>query len=286
MKKQVVFFTVFLLVNLSGIFSPAFGQWQKFVIDDNTKSACTADIGDVDGDNRPDIIASIFSIEKFHWYQNNSTDWIPHTIDSTGILNNLTFAWFADVNVDGKLDVVAVLYNSKKLVWYENPDWTEHIIDNSTDNADFMIVADIDGNDTIDVVAAGGTETCKLVWYENKHPVWITHYIDSRWDKYSGATVSDFDGDGFLDVGAVIYQANKVVWYKNEDNGDTWTQNIIDDKLEGAWAISSGDIDGDDRIDVVASSGYYYFEEGGDLVWYKNQQDGWLKYTIDQRYAG
>ncbi|UCH14917.1 MAG: VCBS repeat-containing protein, partial [Bacteroidales bacterium] len=280
--------TTILTVTFLFILSPIFGQWPKCVVDNNSKTVVTVDIGDVDGDNQPDIVAAAYGNTKLLWYKNNYPNWTPHTIDSTGILNDLTFAWFADVNVDGKLDVVANFANSKRLVWYENnhPDWIEHSIDNTTDNADFMIVADINGNDTMDVVTAGSIAQCKLVWYENKYPDWIPHYIDSRWDKYSGATVSDFDGDGLLDVGVVIYEANKVVWYKNEDNGDSWTQNIIDDKLEGSIVINSGDIDGDDRIDIVASSGSYYFEEGGDMIWYKNQPDGWIQDTIDHNQDG
>ena len=84
MKKQIKQMAVLTLSFLcTG--SPVFGQWQKYVVDDHSITTVSVDIGDVDGDNRPDILAAANDNAKFLWYQNNYPNWIPHTIDSTGI---------------------------------------------------------------------------------------------------------------------------------------------------------------------------------------------------------
>ena len=74
------------------------------------------DVGDIDGDNRPDVVAGR------NWYRNG--DWTPRPIRSFGDVNqyaesNCDFLW--DVNQDGALDVVTGGFFDPIVRWYENP---------------------------------------------------------------------------------------------------------------------------------------------------------------------
>lgn len=279
MKKQFTFIVVVLLVTFIGVQSPTYGQWPKYIIEDYISSTVNVDVADMDGDTKLDLVVTAWGNKKLVWYKNDFPHWIKYTIDDIGA----TFAWTADINGNGTLDVVANLYSAGQMVWYENnlPTWTKHIIDANTDNADFMVVADIDGDDTLDVVTAGGyNHGGDVVWYENNHPIWTKHIIESGSGKYPTVNVTDIDGDGLLDVAATMNESGKVVWFRNENNGLSWSKHTIDDNLSPAWGVHSGDIDGNGTIDIAATAGGSYLS-GSDVVWYENNHPTWTKYVID-----
>ncbi len=282
-RLPVYFFVALILGTLQGILTPAYGEWQQYIIDDDINLAVNVDVADIDSDTELDLVVTNFGGRELLWYQNNFPEWIRHTIDSVAA----TFAWSGDINGNDTLDVVATLYSQGKMVWYENnlPDtiWTQYIIDQNTDNADFMLVADFDNDGTLDVVTAGSAMNGgDVVWYENHHPNWREHIIESGSGRYSSLNVTDIDGDGLLDLVATMVNANKVVWFRNENNGLSWTKYAIDDYLNNAWGINSGDINGDDKTDVVATTGGPYFA-GNDVVWYENNLPDtiWTKHIID-----
>ena len=73
-------------------------------------------------------------------------------------------------------------------------------------------VADIDGDNDLDVVAYGKDEN-HVVWYEA--PTWTKHVIDSKLISASQLQIVDMDGDNDLDVVAAAYGVNDIVWYES-----------------------------------------------------------------------
>jgi len=278
------FLTVVLLVTLSGILTPTYGQWQKTTIDNNIGLAISVDVADLDGDTKLDLIVTDWGSSKLIWYQNDFPDWNKKTIANV----QATFAFSGDMDGDDTLDVVASLYNTRKLVWYENnlPDtiWTQHIIEDTTEWYDYFTIADIDNDDTLDVVtsviAGYYNRVGDIVWYENNHPTWTKHIIDSVSNGTPGVFVNDIDGDGILDVVATFDLANKIVWYKTTDNGLSWTQHTIDDNFSG-WGMDFYDISGDDTVDILVTSRAW-----NDVVWYENHHPTWTKHIIDTNLNG
>ena len=67
----------------------------------------------------------------------------------------------ADINDDGHLDIIASGNAANVVRWYEAPTWTKHNIDVNLYSAGDVLAYDIDGDDTLDVLA--GSE-----------PVWMT----------------------------------------------------------------------------------------------------------------
>jgi hypothetical protein len=271
MKKNVIIFTT---VIFSCFLSPTYGQWGKYIIDNNLYLATCVAVGDIDDNNIPDVLATSFQANKVNWYENNHPEWVKHSIDAN--LDGSAAVQVGDIDNDGDLDIVATAYDANDVVWYENPTWTKHTIDANLTNVVHMMVADIDNDDTLDVIAAGYHAGGDIVWYENNHPTWNQHSIAPNWGQIPAIHVCDIDGDENPDVLATGDLADKVAWFRNENNGLSWTEYTIDDNLNGAWYVFTGDIDNNDTIDVIATG-----ELANDVVWYKNNHPAWTKYTID-----
>ncbi|MCP4314114.1 MAG: T9SS type A sorting domain-containing protein [Bacteroidetes bacterium] len=276
MKKCFTFSMVVLLVSFPEILTPTFGQWTKHIIDDNLPLATVVSVADIDGDDDMDVLATAWQAGDVVWYENNHSTWTKHFIDAN--LAGAATVDATDIDGDDTLDVVATAYYANDVVWYENnhPTWTKYTIDANLHNVAHMIVADIDGDDTLDVVAAGWDVGGDVVWYENNHPTWTKHSIASNWGFVPAISVGDIDGDENLDVLATGDQADKVVWFRNENAGLSWTEYTIDDNLDGAWVPYIADVDGDDTLDVVVTG-----ENANDVVWYENNHPTWTKHTID-----
>lgn len=283
-RFSVYFVVALLLGTLQCILTPAYGQWPKYIIDDNINVAVSVDVADMDGDTKLDLIVTDWVSNKLILYQNNFPHWIRHNIDANA--SGVTFAFIGDMDGDDTLDVVATLYSAGKMVWYENnhPTWTQHMIDENTDNADYMLVADIDGDDTLDVLTAGFNGG-DVVWYENNHPDWTEHIIEPGASGVETLSFTDIDGDGLRDIIATMVNEHKVVWYKNEGNGLSWTKYTIDGSLNHAWGLKSGDIDGDGTIDLVVTTGGTSYNGSG-VVWYENNHPIWTKHVIDANLPG
>ncbi|MFC2137162.1 T9SS type A sorting domain-containing protein [Bacteroidota bacterium] len=271
---------IILTVTFLFILLPSYGQWQKYIIDDNINLGVSVDVADMDGDTKLDLIVTNENGRELIWYQNNFPYWSKHIIDELGA----AFAYCGDMDSNDTLDIVTSHLSPREMVWYENdhPNWTKHYIDKNPDGSNFMLVADFDNDDTLDVVTAGGFAIGgDVVWYENNHPNWTKHIIESGSGKYPCLNVIDIDGDGLLDLVATMNEEDKVVWFKNENKGQSWTKYTIDDNLNGAFGLNCYDIDGDDTMDVVATS-----SNDNEVIWYENHNLTWIKHIIDTNLIG
>jgi hypothetical protein len=137
---------------------------------------------------------------------------------------DVAYVRIADLNNDNLPDVVA-FQQSGVIVWYDYvaPDWEQHFIDSSLDGINDLHIADIDGDDTLDVITAGFTSK-DVVWF--KGPTWSKHVIATNLAGPNGVYAADMDGDNEPDVVVTDFIANKVVWYEapfwnNKHNIDT-----------------------------------------------------------------
>jgi hypothetical protein len=81
--------------------------------------------------------------------------------------------------------------------------------------------------------------------------------------------------DGYMDV-IVTAEANKVVWYKN-DGSQNFTENIIDDSIDGPLNFVVIDLDEDGDKDVIVTA-----RDDDDVIWLSNDgSENFTKNTID-----
>lgn len=94
--------------------------------------------------------------------------------------------------------------------------------------------------------------------------------IDSTLDSPVSVFGADIDGDGDTDALVASRNDNEIVWYENlAGTLDFGTGNSIATTLGEAWIVSSADLDGDGRSDVIYSA-ETASSDVEQLVWHRN----------------
>ena len=163
------------------------------------------------------------------------------------------------------------------LLGFFNPlkgqDWPPHTIEDNSQECAWVRMADMDGDEDMDVVAIARGELMEIVWYEA--PSWNKHIIDGEANGPWVVEVVDLDGDGDLDVVSSQRDAGTVTWYE----APSWEQHIITSDLAGAVGFQVADMDGDDTLDVVACGIF-----SNTVVWYEAPL--WEEHLIADNFNG
>jgi len=152
--------------------------------------------------------------------------------------------------------------------------WFRSTIDDSLIGAMGVCIADIDGDDTMDVAATSESEG-EVFWYENDNLDWHRHLIDGSLGGAMFVRGADIDGDGDQDLVADGFLPAAVVWYENNLPEGNWTRHTIDDKLDNVEYFITADIDKDGDPDVVITT-----FDTGKVFWYENKNLTWIKHPI------
>jgi hypothetical protein len=258
-------------------------------------------IGDVNGDGHPDVVV----VKNLHghvvWFENSGTPrdgkpWKRHVIGSD--CKRAYDVALADLDGDGHLDVAVSTWTGNHFAWYRNPgkanpgkEWQKHLIADNLAETRTIRAGDINGDGKIDLLGTARAGNL-VVWFENPGKVgqpWRRHVIDAASPCPTHGHLVDMDGDGDLDVvmalgmTALAGQAgtHQVVWYENvgkPGNGTKWKKHVIG-QLDHAFEAVAGDINGDGKIDVVATA----WGGKGQVVWFENPGDPkgrWIKHVV------
>ena len=168
---------------------PATEPWKMTVIDAKTVAPTHGHPVDLDGDGDLDVLmafglvapvaADSLESHQVAWYENVGkaglgNEWKKHTI-ATGFLHGFE-AVAGDLDGDGDLDVVATGWGSEgRVVWFENTGdpqtgWKGHPIKQNWSRAVTVILADLDNDGRLDIVASAERGANELRWWRNGGP--------------------------------------------------------------------------------------------------------------------
>ncbi|MCO4770701.1 MAG: VCBS repeat-containing protein [Deltaproteobacteria bacterium] len=199
----------------------------------------------------------------------DGTGWTTCTVFNGGSGINMNDVAVGDLDGDGDLDILGGRNGgtSPGLRWYQHTpgsgcssSYTEIAITSialgqETSGNSAMVIADIDGDGDLDIVAKGDST---LRWYDNPgSPGNVAgNWSDNAIAGNTGGrnTVVDIDRDGDLDVVTTI--SSTLVAYLNSNAGTTWTQ--VDVSASSAANAQMYDVNRDGLLDTYYSNGSEY----------------------------
>lgn len=147
--------------------------FERTDIDSNVFNPFDVSSLDVNGDEKMDVVVTIFQGQAIYWYEapeKKGGFWTQHLVSDTF---SGTDIYVGDINGDGQDDIVVSGLFIGKISWFEpvsdNGDiqWVEHLIDDKFFLPGDISLDDIDEDGDPDLVVAGMGEN-QVIWYENK----------------------------------------------------------------------------------------------------------------------
>lgn len=169
-----------------------------------------------------------------------------------------------DINGDGLPDVAAGRNYYLAPKWTRYADYREGAATNGPDVDDnFEGTMDVNNDGRADVISSGWMLRQGIWWYENPGKVgqkWADHQILAA-DGLEGMVIGNLSGNGPKDV-LVNFFARKpgrgLIWYEHLDHAPWFKEHSLGPEGVGvSHGNGIGDINGDGRMDVVTTSGWF-----------------------------
>lgn len=148
---------------------------------------------------------------------------------------------------------------------------TENVISSSFTNASSIFVADIDGDNDLDVVATRPGSN-KISWFENTigdYTVWTEYFLTDTFRDANDIAAADMDLDGDIDIVGISGGGDGVKIWENDgtpkDGG--WLEHPINTTYIRFDRIKLVDIEKDGDLDIFCSSDFYNI-----IIWWENDR--------------
>jgi hypothetical protein len=167
--------------------------WSKHIVDDQSNCPAHGNPVDMDGDGDLDIVMALGfrylpkskdptdskspEDSQIVWYENENPAggaWKRHVVQEK--FADAFEATAADLDGDGDIDVVATSWrNPGRVSWFENGGdprgrWKRHSLKENWPSANQVIVADMNGDGKLDIIACAERGSLEVRWWRNEGP--------------------------------------------------------------------------------------------------------------------
>jgi hypothetical protein len=151
---------------------PADPTFTRYQLPGSHPGAQDTGFADVNGDGWPEILCAVSGASALRWFRNATHDAVPAApffAAAQPVMTSVAGAWTAipaDLNTDGRPDVCTVALGGHQVLWCENlgggnfnynagtPTSNQKIVSTAVSYPVAMVVADMNGDGVLDVVAA------------------------------------------------------------------------------------------------------------------------------------
>lgn len=254
---------------------PLAEPWRYHLIDDQIDGIHGLHVADIDGDRKPDLVANSAQpkgpfANSIVWLKERGRgDRWQRNVFAAGDAPGLThYHGAGDLNGDGRVDIVSaakVGRDGEWFAWWEQPKgkgpWKKHVLATGEDGATNPLVADLNGDGKMDVIASRGHGR-GLVWFRG--PGFEKQEIDKTLFGPHSLAIGDVDGDGDVDAVTCAKDSYVVAWFENDGKGGFRQHSIYRD--QAAYDIRLFDMDGDGDLDVLVAG-----QNSRNVTWYENR---------------
>ncbi|MBN1272939.1 MAG: VCBS repeat-containing protein [Candidatus Aminicenantes bacterium] len=180
-------------------------------------------IHDLNGNGKPDLIATASDADRVTWWENqpgNPTPWPQHDVDPYFIGGSGIS--ITDMNGDGVTDIVGTSWKNNVVAYWicqdlANDQWQKTVVTYQLEVAVNAFGCDMDLDGDIDIVAVG-KDPGELAVFYNDNFTWTEHTIKSGFEGGSALSVIDLDNDGDFDIIAGASALGDLLWWENKTN--------------------------------------------------------------------
>ncbi len=264
---------------------PRSAAWTEHLIGAAGADAHDVEVGDLEPDGDLDVVTrGKGGGGTYFWRQTAPNSWARITVTTAGGEGT----GLGDLDGDGDLDV------AQNGFWVEQvspTSWSSHPIAAGWPADVGVLVADIDGNGSNDVVLAPSEGAGRFSWYEAIDPVsgpWIEHPIDPAVSYFHTFEAADMDFDGDLDlVTAEMHQSanpDEVSIYFNDGAGTAWSQQVVAES--GSHNVRVADVGGDGDLDIFGANWNDGAPDSAVVTLWENLTsplglDGWRRHVVE-----
>ena len=241
-------------------------QFRKVEVDTEAGGVSSLMTTDIDADGLVDILVGADEENgQMFLYRNlgGSFEKIPVAMSIDGIWSINA----ADMDEDGDMDLISTSYS--QISWLDNSrQLAETIISDKIQSPDGVFVADVNGDGTKDILAAGSSFTHKLAWYDMSGGEPFTEHVIDNPSGAGSVTAADFDKDGDIDV--VCGHWLGLAWYENTGLGQFVKHNLpMPTNAFNQVHVHLSDLDKDAHPDFLA-----YSHVSNRIAWHKYDHNG------------